>query len=295
MSDLVFCVQNYNGTATQFDLDTAPANLIATGDTGTISGGDTWDSTNGPVPFTVYQVNDTTHFCVGTTDLLGVAFPKTGTITWVTGANATAPSNMVLRHGANAYMTIAEFESYHDSRGNVYANSPVEPIMQAIVKATDYLDQKYRFRGIKYVQKLGNPIIDPTMAFLDPYLSPFGIGSIPFMAPATSSQDTEWPRQGAVDLNGDMIMGIPTVLKFACAELAFRALSGINLQPDYDPSLVGNGGVVQTASDEIGPIKTTRTYDTKLGIGFFAPFPQVDRMLSKAGLLLAGTGRTIIR
>jgi hypothetical protein len=264
MSDIVFCVQNYNGTAAQFSLGAAPASAVA-------------------------------HFAVGTADLLGVGFPKTGTITWVTGANATTTSAMTLRHGANAYMTVAEFMSYHDSRGNTYAASPLDPIMFAIVKATDYLDQKYRFRGIKNLQKLGNPIIDPTMAFLDPFLSPFGIGSIPFMAPATSSQSTEWPRQGAVDLNGDMIMGIPQVLKFACAELAFRSLSGTNLQPDYDPALVGAGGIMESHTVQVGPIRETNTYDTKLGIGFFAPFPQVDRMLSKAGLLLAGTGRTIIR
>lgn len=289
----VFCVQNYYGTAAQFTLDAAPSHLIAVGDTGSIVGLDAWNAA--ALTFTVEQIIDTENFGVGSGNLMAANWPRTGTITWITGANAAATSNMTVRSGANAYMTAAEFMRYHDARGNLYAASPHDPIMYAIVKATDYLDQKYRYRGIKNLQRLGNPIIDPTMAFLDPFLSPFGIGSIPFMAPATSSQSTEWPRQGAVDLNGDMIMGIPPVLKAACAELAFRSLNGTELQPDYDPALVGAGGVVSSITEDVGPIKSSRTYDTKLGIGFFAPFPQVDRMLSKAGLTLAGTGRTLIR
>jgi hypothetical protein len=90
-------------------------------------------------------------------------------------------------------------------------------------------------------------------------------------------------------------MGVPNVLKAACSELAYRALNGTILQPDYDPELVSAGGVVSSITDDVGPIKHSITYDTKLGIGFFAPFPQVDRMLAKAGLLLAGGGRTVIR
>lgn len=289
----LFCVQNYLGSAAMFTIASAPSHLISVGDTGSVVGPDAWD--NSPLVFTVEQILDTENFGIGTGVLTAANWPRTGTITWVTGANATATSDMTARHGANAYETAAEFMAYHDARGNLYAASPLDQIMYAIVKATDYLDQKYRFRGIKNLQKLGNPIIDPTMAFLDPFLSPFGIGSIPFMAPATSSQSTEWPRQGAVDLNGDMIMGVPAVLKAACSELAYRVLNGTTLQPDYDPGIFAAGGVVLSDSEQVGPIKTSKTYDTKLGIGFFAPFPQVDRMLSKAGLLLAGGGRTVIR
>jgi hypothetical protein len=67
------------------------------------------------------------------------------------------------------------------------------------------------------------------------------------------------------------------------------------LQPDYDPDLVGYGGIVSSLSVEVGPIKESRAFDTKLGIGFFPDIPQIRRMLSKAGILMAGGGRTILR
>ncbi len=89
--------------------------------------------------------------------------------------------------------------------------------------------------------------------------------------------------------------GIPQVVQEACAEAAIRVQNGIDLQPDYDPDLVGAGGIIASVTDKVGPIEESRTFDTKLGIGFFPDFPKIKRMLSKAGVLLAGGGRTITR
>jgi hypothetical protein len=223
-------------------------------------------------------------------------WPLGGAITWSTGANATDISTVIDMDGANAYIDLNFLDKYASSRGNfIYADSPILPCQQAIVQATDYIDQKYRFKGVKLLQTLGDPGMNLDIGFMQPWLTPQVFGQVPYLTPASSSQSTEWPRQGVVDYDGDTINGIPKAVKAACAELALRALNGVTLQPDYDSNVIAGGAVVASYSTEVGPIKETTSFDTKLGLGFFASFPQVDRILTRAGLLVAGGGRTIIR
>ena len=294
----VFAVQDNSGTVALLTIEDHTASPISPGDTGTYKGtafDGTVNGTEVELPFTVTSVISPTQFVVGTLNLNLADWPLGGDVTWLTGANATTTSTVSDMDGANAYIDVAYFEKYMDSRGNVYANSPLDPIQQAIVKATDYLDQKYRFKGVKLIQVLGDPGLNLDIGFIMPWSNPTWIGSTPYLSPATSSQSTEWPRQGVIDYNGDTINGIPRQIKQACAELAMRVLNGTNLQPDYDPNVVAAGAIVSSYSVEVGPIKETTSYDTKLGIGFFASFPQVDRMLARAGLLIAGGGRSIMR
>jgi hypothetical protein len=283
MIDPVFSVQDATGSVQQLEIADHPTTEIAAGDTGTLA----------DILFTVTDVVSTVQFSVSTNGE-DTDFPATGTITWLTGANATTTSDVIEKDGANAYMTVAQFKAYHDARGNSYAGSPEEAVRFAIVKATDYLDQKYRYKGVKKVSVIAN-LVDPNLAFIDPFLSPFGVGTIPFLSSSTSSQSTEWPRQGVTDNNGNLVVGIPKQIIWACAELANRVLNDTDLQPDYDGDLINNGGVVQAISEEVGPIKTSRTFDTRLGLGFFPSFPHIDRMLAKAGILMAGGGRTVLR
>jgi hypothetical protein len=51
--------------------------------------------------------------------------------------------------GANAYLTVAAFKAYHDSRGNDYAGKTDDQIAAAIVRGTDFIDTRFSFRGIK--------------------------------------------------------------------------------------------------------------------------------------------------
>jgi hypothetical protein len=204
---------------------------------------------------------------------------------------------VINRDGANAYITPAQYLRYHRTRGNILASPlPSEESLQAsIVKATDYLENKYRYKGIKLLQSIGTPNVDPNMAFLDPYLSLFATGALPFYSASTTTQSTQWPRQGVIDYNGDTVNGIPAAIMQACAELSYRDQNGVSLQPDYVSVLGGAGGIVQSYSEEVGPIRVSKTFDTRLGVGFFATFPQVDAILQKAGLLLASGGRTVMR
>lgn len=51
--------------------------------------------------------------------------------------------------GANAYVTLAEFKSYHGDRGNDYSAFSDPQINSAIIRATDFIDTRFAFRGVK--------------------------------------------------------------------------------------------------------------------------------------------------
>lgn len=303
----VFSVQDETGTVTQLTLLPSPSPVlsgpIAVGDVGIYSGfpDDGTASITAPVfqslQFVVSQVLNPHQFSVQTNNANMADWPANGHITWQTGANATEQSTVLGINGANAYIDVDYFSLYHTSRGNsVPAGATTDAIQNAIVKATDYLDQKYRFNGIKLLQRLGNTAASQANATVyETWLTPYALTSSLYLTPSVTTQTTEWPRQGVVDFSGNTIRGIPPQVKDACALLAIRVLAGINLQPDYDPNVVANGGIVSQVTKKIGPLETSIMYDTKLGLGFFASFPQIDRMLSRAGLLFAAGGRTVIR
>lgn len=299
----IFSVQDETGTVAQFTLLPSPspvlAGAIAVGDTGMYEGvpdDGTLMPTFQSVLFTVKAVLDGENITVRANNANLADWPADGLITWQTGANATETSTVISIHGANAYIDPTFFALYHTSRGNaVPAGKTTADIQAAIVQSSDYLDQKYRYGGVKRLQTMGNAVVDANSVFLEAWLTPYAISHVSYLTPMTSSQSTEWPRQGVVDFNGDSVNGIPKAIKAACAELAIRVLNGVVLQPDYDPTLVANGGVASSITKKVGPLETVVAYDTKFGLGFFASFPIVDRMLSKAGLLSAGGGRTVIR
>jgi hypothetical protein len=307
----VFAVQDRTGTVAQLTLDDAAPEPIEVGDTGVYYGYN--DGKAVDLDFTVIQVNDQNNFCISTVlpsgaagNFLASRWPRTGYVVWAAGANADIGSpdpDVAAMNVANAYITTDFLAQYAGSRNGAlysYPASPLDAVEQAIVNATDYLDQRYRYKGIKFFQWMGNPF-DPNLAFIDPWLEGYGFGYgtgtglETWVTPSASFQHTEWPRVGAVDYNGDQVFGVPLPLQQACAELALRVLGGTILQPDYDPTIFLNGGILESTSQEVGPIRVSQTIDTKFGTGFFPEFPQVKRILSQAGLLFAGGGRQIIR
>ena len=308
----VFAVQDRSGTAAQLTLGNATPYPIEVGDTGTYAGLN-WEGNAVVLDFTVGAVNDDLNICITTIEpdgaagnFMASAWPKTGDLKWLTGENiglSPAETPVVDMNVANAYCTPDFLASYNASRGTfVYPASPVDAVQQALVQAADYIDQRYRFKGIKLFQWLANPSIDPLIAFVDPWLGWDGfLGGGPgnnfggLYTPSSTFQHTEWPRVGVTDYNGDNVYSIPLVIQQAACELALRALNGVYLQPDYDPTIVTQGGVVSSVTQQVGPIRTSTAYNTTLGLGFFPDFPHVKRMLTKAGLLVGGGGRSLIR
>lgn len=307
----VFSVQDRSGTAAQ--LTTAGnENPVSVGDTGLYNGLD-WQGNPQSLPFTVGAVNDADDFCItsltpsgGPGEFLTTSWPDSGTVTWLTGANAHTECDVDAMNVANAYITPTYLASYAATRGgqgSSYPESPLSAVQQAIVQASDYLDQRYRFRGVKLFQWLANPNFDPMITFIDPWLGMFGyaggygggyIGNDwPWFTPSATFQHTEWPRAGAVDDNGDNVYSVPLLVQMATAEAALRVLAGTNLQPDYNTSLILNGGVVKSTSQQVGPIKTQTTYDTERFALLMPDFPHIRRILKP--LIRSSGGRSIIR
>jgi len=304
MTDLVFSVQDDTGTVYQLTTLASPGVTVAVGDQGVFAGRPD-NGTDGTVvpdvieqPLAVSQVLDDTHFSIASTpDTLISGWPRAGTIDWTTGGNVSIPTEIVRIDAANAYITLDELRRYCASRGIDLGTKTDVQLRVAIVNATDYIDQNYRFKGVKLVQKFGTNLGPANGMFIEPWLTPsiWGVIGSNVLVPSTTPQETQWPRQGVVDFSGDTIHGIPTAVKYACAELAYRAANGTVLQPDYDPNVITAGGVVASRMEKVGPIERQVSYDTKLGLGFFPKIPQVSRILSKAGLLASNGGRTIMR
>lgn len=302
MTDAVFSIQDETGTVYQLSIQNdSPLITVSVGDTGTYTGVPDAGTDGFSIPststsdFQVTQVLSPTAFSIRTITQSGANWPRSGTIEWQTGANAGQNTVVGGIDPANAYISVAEFKRYFLSRG-VDVGTPTDIVVQgAIVQATDYIDQKYRFKGIKLVQRIGTDLQDSNAVFLEPWLTPYSLNGLAILTPSTTPQFTQWPRQGVVDLSGDTINGVPRLVKMACAELTQRVLNGVKLQPDYDSSVVTSGAVVQEVTERVGPIERRKVYDTKLGLGFFASFPQIDRMLARGGLLVSSGGRTIMR
>ena len=155
--------------------------------------------------------------------------------------------------GANAYVTEAEFIAYAADRAMDHSAYNSADIQVAIVKATDYLDQRFRFVGER--------------------LSGF-------------EQPTEWPRASAYDIHRSYVNGVPTQVKEATIEYAFRALSA-TLNPD--PTFDATGATVKSKAEKVGPISEETTYMGETQALISLPrYPAADKKLTRAGLTLQG-------
>lgn len=151
--------------------------------------------------------------------------------------------------GANAYVSVAEIDTYHADRGNAAWAGATGVKQIAIIRATDYIDKRFRrqFRG----NRLGN------------------------------TQGLQWPRYDAYDDDGDLLQGIPEVLKQAAAEYALRALLLLDLLPDpalgytirsttgQATSAQGSpaGGEITSKSETVGPISESTGYASSSSAG----------------------------
>lgn len=141
---------------------------------------------------------------------------------------------------ANAYISLADAEEYHDDRGNTPWTGVVDDTLkeQAIVRASDYIDKRFgrRFRGWR----------------------------------SGSDQGLEWPRVDAYDNDDYQLTDVPKQILWAVSEYAMRALSLNPLAPD--PALefntrdtTGSGttesaGNLKMIKEKVGPIETIQDF-----------------------------------
>lgn len=154
---------------------------------------------------------------------------------------------------ANGYITLDEFKAYHDARGNDYSTHLDPAIEVAVVRATDYIDRRFRFYG----------------------------------ATRNQEQTTEWPRRFLWHRNGQLVQGLPLELKQATSEYAFRALTAALLP---DPNRDASGRNIKQFQESVdGVVSRSVTYAGE-GMAFVMPeYPLADELLRKAGFLETGT------
>lgn len=151
---------------------------------------------------------------------------------------------------ANAYVSDTFVVDYHAARGKALT-AGVE-LQQAIVRATDYIDQRFNFIG----------------------------------RPQSIDQETAWPRYDAINLHGYDVVGIPLAVKKAVAEYAAIAVEQeLNPTPSRDES----GRSLLSKSESVGPIEESVRY-ARSGALTMPSYPKADAFLAKAGLI-AGSGR----
>jgi len=159
---------------------------------------------------------------------------------------------------ANAYVTKAEMRSYWAERGVDLTATLDASLEAAIVKATQYLDARFRFVGIR----------------------------------ENDDQGTMWPRVRAVNLDGRVVQGVPMAVKKATYEYANRALtSTLSPDPTYDTT----GQKVQAKSSSVDPISESVTYVS--GATFSMPaYPAADRLMTSEGIAYSGgSSREMVR
>lgn len=312
---------------------------------------------------------------------------------------------------ANAYITLAFFQSYHTNRGNDYSDSSSDEQKAAIIRATDYLDTRFDFRGVRLnggIKAVGTLTAtlnfsaaetvvigditytfraSPSVAYdvqlgvslaasltnLAAAVGASGTAGIEYatgtlvnadvVATATATtlvsvaaavgadgndiattdtaasaswsattledgadttQETEWPRKAGtdqnmamiqtidtagffltpvtialeddvttslVDPNGNDITGIPTALKRACAEYAFRALT----IPLFQDAPAPDGGrLIEEQHVQVDVIRQSLKFASpQSGVMVMPAFPAADLLLVRAGLI--ASGRSLMR
>lgn len=157
--------------------------------------------------------------------------------------------------GANSYVTEADFRAYHAERGNDVTSYSQTQVEQAIIRATSYLDVRFKYIGRK-IQK---------------------------------AQTTQWPRIDADDIDDFAVNGIHLAVKKATNEYALRALTA-KLMPD--PVRDASGYSVSQTAVTVGDVHESKQYS---GGGYynFPDYPEADGILLAYGLIR--TGRRISR
>ncbi|RPJ39854.1 MAG: hypothetical protein EHM35_01215 [Planctomycetaceae bacterium] len=148
---------------------------------------------------------------------------------------------------ANAYIAVAFFTQYCLDRGYAYTATDAQ-IKAAIVKATDYIDSRWRFAGLKYAE----------------------------------DQSTECPRQEVYNTAGYYVSGFPLAFQQACAEYTFIALTQ-SLMPN--PTSDESNRMVKAFAKEIGGAITKHVEYLGGGKYQWPQYPLADKMMGRSELI----------
>lgn len=163
---------------------------------------------------------------------------------------------------ADAFISVADLEAYCDARGKDHSTYSATEKEQAIVRATDYLSESFRWKGFKLKER----------------------------GHSDGEQALAWPRTYVIDRNGYGVDSdvVPDEVEKATAEVAFFELGNVGaMQPSYTPH-------DRVRSERVGPISVE--YDmSRTDAGGARPVLLIVRDLigefldSASGSLIAGS------
>lgn len=146
---------------------------------------------------------------------------------------------------ANSYASVEFADAYFTDRAITAWTGASGVKQSALIRATDYIDQRWGSRFVGSKQFPDTP------------------------------QALEFPRIG-YDRNGvELDDTIPVVLKKACAEYALRALTA-TLAPDL--TVDASGRKVLSSRSKVGPIETETTY-SEASVSTIKPYPAADMLM----------------
>lgn len=140
---------------------------------------------------------------------------------------------------ANSYCSVAFADSYFSDRGITTWTGADSVKQSALIKATDYIENRFTFKGTPY----------------------------------SDDQALHFP---ITDCETGLAAEMPVKLLKATAEYAFRVLSA-ELAPD--PTVDDTGGKVIEKTEKVGPLEETTKYSEATSIQRFRPYPMADILL----------------
>ncbi|MEJ8571232.1 DnaT-like ssDNA-binding protein [Microbaculum marinum] len=153
--------------------------------------------------------------------------------------------------GAESYVSASDADTYHSARGNSAWIGSEDEKEEALRKAAEYLDGRYRgrWKGVR----------------------------------GSKAQALAWPRARVVDEDGYSVSSttVPNAVVAATCEAALLILSGT----DLSPTLTRENFATQEEV-KVGPIEESRSYSS--GAPTKPVVTRIEQKLS--GLLTSGTG-----
>jgi hypothetical protein len=149
---------------------------------------------------------------------------------------------------ANAYVSVAEYKAYFADLNNEDATDLDDVVIQAaIIKATQYIDNRFCFKGLPL-----NSVAD--------------------------GQCTQFPRSYLYDARGDLTAGLPKLLKNATIEYSLRAVSA-ELAPD--PETDTRGKITMKRELVVGAVEEETHFAEGIGAEIYKPYPKADAFLAQ--------------
>jgi len=151
---------------------------------------------------------------------------------------------------ANAYIDTTEFLAYWENHGVDYSSVEEDALKVGIIRGTDYVDQRYRYKGTQL----------------------------------TEGQSTEFPRQDLYSCRGDLVEGVPQQVKDADAEYAARWIDNSSLQTDV---LDVDGLAGRITKEKLGPMEIM--YEGGISsAGQYPSYPTADQILKSSCFVTSG-------